>query len=502
MKNAKKLLWTTLLLTASSFVMKTVGVWFNTYLTARIQTAGIGLWSLVLSVYLMAKTLAGAGMGLVTTRLVIDEPEGVDANLKNLYRTALIPSVTAMTVLYLAAPYLAWHMIGDSQSLWALRVLSFSLPFIGMSTVTGGYSTAKRKMARYALIQMCEQAVHIGVSIWALGLVSSHDRGQATLAAALGITAGEIFSFVCGLLCVLYDRRHQRCGKQTGHFWKKIGAIALPDGAGSVFRSLLSTVQNLLIPKGMKQHGASDTQALEAYGAVHGLALPVLLYPSSILGVLSGLLVPEIAQSKAENKIGHVHYILYRVLHLAGIFSVAVCGAMLGFGKELSLAVYGNTDAAAYITMLAPLIPIMYMDMTSDGLLKGLGLQKHIMTINVLDSIASVVLIYFLVPAMGIYGYVVMIYVTEILNFLLSFSCLIRHSRFPLSRLSRLWLVLVLMGCAILVSRALCPWLPTGSAAGECAVMIAVSTGFFLLLCLATGVLSREDLSWFKKTVQ
>ena len=104
MRNAKKLLWTTLLLTASSFVMKTVGVWFNTYLTAHIHAAGIGLWSLVLSVYLMAKTLAGAGMSLVTTRLVIDEPDSVDTNLNRLYGTALIPSITAMYTSVLPLP--------------------------------------------------------------------------------------------------------------------------------------------------------------------------------------------------------------------------------------------------------------------------------------------------------------------------------------------------------------------------------------------------------------
>lgn len=44
MKNTKRLLINTLTLSATSFIMRTVGVAFNVYLTGRLGAAGIGLF--------------------------------------------------------------------------------------------------------------------------------------------------------------------------------------------------------------------------------------------------------------------------------------------------------------------------------------------------------------------------------------------------------------------------------------------------------------------------
>lgn len=502
MKNAKKILWTTLLLTASSFAMKTVGVWFNVYLSGSVGAAGLGLWNLILSVYFMLKTVSAAGMSLLSTRLVIDEPECLRGNLKRLYTTSLLTGTGAMLILLIFAPGISRHLLGSTDGIAALRLLGLSLPFLAMSTCTGGYSTASRKMPRYALLQMAEQALRIGVSILTLCACRPLSIVKATLCLALGITAGEMFSFVTGLLCVTFDLRKTKDSQASHKFYRKWKNIALPDGAGSIFRSLLSTLQNILIPKGMRKNGTDYQSSLEAYGRVHGMALPVVLYPSSLLGVLSGLLVPEIAASKARGRMGHVRYVIYRVLHPALIFSVAVAGVMLGFSKELSQAVYASQDPAAFIRLLAPLVPVMYMDMTSDGLLKGLGLQKQIMAINVADSVISVIMIYFLVPVMGIYGYVFMIYFTELFNFIFSFVTLLRHSRFPLQRMKASLLLPLWMTSALVITNILCTPLAFPSATTECCGKILLCVGVYLLLCIAGGVLTKEDMRWMKKVIQ
>ena len=64
MKNTKRLLINTLTLAATSFLMRTVGVAFNVYLTGRLGAAGIGLFSLVTDVYAMALTFSFAGLPL------------------------------------------------------------------------------------------------------------------------------------------------------------------------------------------------------------------------------------------------------------------------------------------------------------------------------------------------------------------------------------------------------------------------------------------------------
>ena len=70
--------------------------------------------------------------------------------------------------------------------------------------------------------------------------------------------------------------------------------------------------------------------------------------------------------------------------------------------------------------MLAPLVPVMYLDGATDAILKGLNLQVYSMGVNIVDSSLSVALVLLLVPRMGIMGYMVTVYAAETLNMSLS----------------------------------------------------------------------------------
>ena len=83
--------------------------------------------------------------------------------------------------------------------------------------------------------------------------------------------------------------------------------------------------------------------------------------------------------------------------------------------------------------MLAPIVPVMFLDHVTDGMLKGVGEQVYSMWINITDSLLSVILVYFLIPSMGITGYAVVIIIMEGYNFLLSLIRLRGRVRFTVS---------------------------------------------------------------------
>ena len=56
----------------------------------------------------------------------------------------------------------------------------------------------------------------------------------------------------------------------------------------------------------------------------------------------------------------------------------------------------------------------------SDAILKGLGQQVFCLKINIADSCVRLVLIWFLVPRMGIFGYIAVMYISELINLTLS----------------------------------------------------------------------------------
>jgi stage V sporulation protein B len=112
---------------------------------------------------------------------------------------------------------------------------------------------------------------------------------------------------------------------------------------------------------------------------------------------------------------------------------------MMCLSGEFASALIPNSESAKYILMIAPLIPIMYLDTSVDSILKGLGYQFYTMVINIADAFLSVILVWLLLPRLGIMGYIITVYFTELINATLSITKLLIVTR-PKIKLSN-WLI-------------------------------------------------------------
>jgi stage V sporulation protein B len=171
------------------------------------------------------------------------------------------------------------------------------------------------------------------------------------------------------------------------------------------------------------------------------------------------------------------------------MFSFGIAGIMACFGYELGEAIYGSREAGYYIRVLAPLIPIMYVDSTVDAFLKGMGEQVYSMNVNIIDAGTSVLLVWLLLPRMGLWGYVVAIYVTETLNTTLSLCRMLRMSgmRVNLWRMVFGPILCALGATCILRLGGGIPGMGIHGTGGLC-VALAACGGLYLLFCRVTGV--------------
>ena len=269
--------------------------------------------------------------------------------------------------------------------------------------------------------------------------------------------------------------------------------IAVPDAVGSWVRSGLVSAKHILIPKGLRRCGASAEGALATYGVIQGMVMPVLGFPSALLGTVSGLLVPEIAESHARGQMARLFSIMQRVLHLTLLFSFFSSALLLVYGGELGRLLYKSAEAETYIRLLSPLVPLMYLDTSVDGMLKGMGLQTASMRINILDAAMSLMLVWQLIPRVGIGGYLFTIYVSETLNFLLSFRRLRKQAGLWLPFYRSVLAPVMASMCAMFLPRlvlpAFCMVRPLWAAA-------ASGVLYYLLLRLL-GSVTRQDVRWF-----
>ena len=87
---------------------------------------------------------------------------------------------------------------------------------------------------------------------------------------------------------------------------------------------------------------------------------------------------------------------------------------------------------AGYIRLFALIAPVMYMDIVTDGCLKGLGQMMHSMRFNIAEAALGVLLVIALLPRWALNGYIFVIFFCEIFNFTLSIRRLRKVTKFSL----------------------------------------------------------------------
>lgn len=416
----------TALLTGSSLAMSAISMAFQVWLAGRIGSAGIGLYQLVLSVAFLCTTFAVSGIRFAATRLVSEElgherSWSVAAAMRRCFAYSLFFGLSAMAVLFSFAEPVGFLWIGDARTVKSLKLIAFSMPFLSLSSVMSGYFTACGRVWKPTVVHLGEQLITIGFVAYFLAHSPAGDIEKNCAAVMLGNVCGDVISFVCMLLFYLTDRHSVRdYSAQKLKLTSRMLKVALPLAVSAYARSALSTLEHLLVPRGLKAAGFSADRALSGYGVIQGMVLPIVSFPACILMALAELIIPELTEAQVRGNDGDISKTVSSLIKKGLGYSSAVALVLFVFADKLGVRIYSSPEAGDYLRLLAPLIPIMYTDMVADGCLKGLGQQLWCMGINLLDALLGVLLVWQVLPVFALKGYICIIYFNECLNFALS----------------------------------------------------------------------------------
>ncbi|MEG0940737.1 MAG: polysaccharide biosynthesis C-terminal domain-containing protein [Oscillospiraceae bacterium] len=434
----KKLMHDTVFLTGSSLLMRSIGLLFQMWLVSRIGAAGVGLYGLVGSVDFLAATLAISGIRFASTRLISEEiglgrVGGIGRAMKLCFAYSLFFGFSAFAILYFTAEPIGFLWVGDARTVLSLRILSYSMPFIAVSSVMYGYFSASGKIRKASVVLVAEQLVRIGLVVIFIQFSPHDDLEKSCAAVSAGSALSEVFSFFLMLTVFLLDRRHSReTAEPSPRLPSRMLNIALPLALSAYARTALSTLEQLLVPRGLKKAGYSANGALEGYGTIQGMVFPIILFPSCLLTALAELIVPELTAAQVSGKTEEISHIISALIRKCLAFSLFIAVLLFILSETLGKAIYGSADAGAYIKLFSLLVPVMYMDMVIDGCLKGLGQQVWSMGFNILDALTGVLLVCLLLPRFALSGYIAIIFLEELFNFSMSLWRLSRVTKINL----------------------------------------------------------------------
>lgn len=421
-----RLIKNTAMLTASSLLVRIIGLTFQVWLAGRIGSAGIGLFQLVMSVGMLGNTVAISGIRFAGTRLLSEElgahrPGGVKRGMHRCLAYSVFFGTAACIILWCVAKPVGFLWIGDARTVLSLKIFACTLPFTAVNAAWSGYFTATGNIWKSAASSLAEEFGRVVLVVVFLSAAPADNITLSCAAIVSGGLAAEIFGFAVRLLLARGSMpRAENTGGASLRLTPRLLGIALPLAASAYARSSLSMLQNLLVPRGFRASGLSADRALADYGVIQGMVMPILFFPSCLLLALAELLVPELTEAQVQGRLEHIRGTTRSLLKKCFLFSAAVAGGLWLFAYPLGTAVYSSTEAGHFIRVFAPLVPVMYLDMVIDGCLKGLGQMLFSMAINILEAFLGVLLVMVILPAYALDGYIAILYFGEMLNFSLS----------------------------------------------------------------------------------
>ncbi len=418
MKN-HSVLKSAMLLTMSGIIAKSVDFIFRAFYSSRLGYEGMGLFSLVFGFHSIMLTFATAGLGVAVSTIVAKQ--NINQNLTGIKRTMKI-AVTAVIILSITVIFLA-NMFSDSiagvflrdgRCSLSIRLLAPSIMFMGISYCIKGYFYAMRRVLIPASSEFLEQLVKIVIIIYLLSITKNSPVEIRCGYTFLGITIGEFSS--CLYLSILYirDSKHLKGGNRESHLGLLMLKIAFPSMVSSLVGSFLRMQEDIWIIAGLNKCNGVKELALGTYGMINGMVMPLLVFPLTLLSSFSALLIPEISKAgsmRSNERLCSLVERIYRFAMLGGSFVMCM---FIIFPEEIGEIVYGKSELARYLKTLSFLCPVMFVDSLSTGILNGLGKQMRILTVNILDSVLRMSMIYFLTPHFGVKALIFMIIVSNI----------------------------------------------------------------------------------------
>ncbi len=404
------LLTGTLLLTAAGLITRVLGFFYRIFLSRTIGAEGLGIFNMVHPVY-------GICFGLCAGSIQTAISQSVAANVRkgrSIFRTGLIISVAISVFLAYGIiqfkDFLAINILMEPRCASLLTFIAVSVPCSAIHACINGYYYGMQRPHVPATAQVMEQTIRIGAVFLIADIMIESGITITVQLAVMGHLIGEIVSSLYTITAYQFFPP-----KIPEGFTPAVSAfrdtapglmhLALPLMGNRLVLNILASAEAILIPSRLQMSGLSSSAALSVYGVLTGMALPFILFPSTIFNSLAVLLLPTVAKAQSEGNEGRIGAAISMSLRYCLYVGILCIGIFTLFGDDLGVSVFKDESAGTYMTILAWLCPFLYLVTTLGSILNGLGRTSVTFIQHIIALMVRLGFVLFGIPRFGIFAY-------------------------------------------------------------------------------------------------
>ena len=423
----------TLILACTGLVSRIAGFFYRIFLSHAIGAEGLGLYQLILPLQGLMAALSYTGIQsalsrLIASRLALQEKKEAYFSLVTGIFAAVFFSAVTGFLLFRHADFFASTILKAPGTSDLLRLTAASIPLCAIHSCIDSYYYARKKASVPAAVQLSEQAVRIGATYILYLIFLSEDRPVTAMIAAGGSLAGEAAASLISLLMVSFHFGNHPVKEKTSvkifPLIKDLFTLSFTISLNRILLTLLGSIEAVLIPQMLIRCGMTSSEALKIYGIFTGMALPLLLFPSTLTTSAAVMLMPSVARMDALGDQKQLRHVTDQTFFLC-MFLGFLCGSgFFLFGPFLGTLLFHSKTAGTYIRYLSFICPFLYTNTMLASILQGLGRPGCCLIHSAAGILIRIFSVVFMIPAIGIRGYFYGIFLGELLLSLLHVKAL------------------------------------------------------------------------------
>ena len=423
----------TLILACTGLVSRIAGFFYRIFLSHAIGAEGLGLYQLILPLQGLMAALSYTGIQsalsrLIASRLALQEKKEAYFSLVTGIFAAVFFSAVTGFLLFRHADFFASTILKAPGTSDFLRLTAASIPLCAIHSCIDSYYYARKKASVPAAVQLSEQAVRIGATYILYLIFLFEGRPVTAMIAAGGSLAGEAAASLISLLMVSFHFGNHPVKEKTSvkifPLIKDLFTLSFPISLNRILLTLLGSIEAVLIPQMLIRCGMTSSEALKIYGIFTGMALPLLLFPSTLTTSAAVMLMPSVARMDALGDQKQILHVTDQTFFLC-MFLGFLCGSgFFLFGPFLGTLLFHSKTAGTYIRYLSFICPFLYTNTMLASILQGLGRPGRCLIHSAAGILIRIFSVVFMIPAIGIRGYFYGIFLGELLLSLLHVKAL------------------------------------------------------------------------------
>ena len=221
------------------------------------------------------------------------------------------------------------RIFADPRSADLFYILLFGLSFTALYTVIRGSFWGNRRFFAYSVVELFEEISMITIGIVLILVVPSSLPNVNK--AAVAVFVSHFLSFIVAL--VYYFIKGGKFISPKKEFAPMLKS-SLPVTSMRATSSLITSLISVIFPMRLIASGVSSARAMSEYGVVFGMVMPVLMLPSTLIGSIALVLVPELAESYYKKEKDKVASLVKKSLNIT-LLTPPPCSFRYGFCRNI-----------------------------------------------------------------------------------------------------------------------------------------------------------------------